>query len=53
MNYAAIVAYQASIEQLSRISMDDGVKQNYEKFQNISIEERNGKTYTVSLFTNI
>ena len=46
-------AYQASIEQLSRISMDDGVKQNYEKFQNIAIEDRNGETYTVSLFTKI
>ena len=46
-------AYQSSIEQLSHISMDDGVKQNYEKFQNISIEDRNGETYTVSLFTKI
>ena len=46
-------AYQASIEPLSRISMDDGVKENYAKFQNISIEDENGETYTVSLFTQI
>ena len=46
-------AYQASIELLSRISMDDGVKENYAKFQNISIEDENGETYTVSLFTQI
>ena len=46
-------AYQSSIEQLSHISLDDGVKQNYEKFQNISIEDRNGEIYMVSLFTKI
>lgn len=46
-------AFQASIEPLSRISMDDGVKENYAKFQNISIEDENGETYTVSLFTQI
>ena len=45
--------YQASIASLSRISMDDGVKENYAKFQNISIEDENGETYTVSLFTQI
>lgn len=46
-------AYQAAIEQLSDILLDDGVKQNYAKFQNLSIEDENGEIHTVSLFTKI
>ena len=46
-------AYQASIERLSCISLDDGVKQNYAKFQNLSVADENGDTYLVSLFTKI
>lgn len=35
------------------MEVDDGVKQNYERFQNISILKEDGEVNTVSLFSKI